>query len=130
MARRGSNSFRRNDGIRALRVARDGGMEPGALEIVVGPDGGVTFRVYGEKAAGLMPLAPENEADAREWQGVIDKWKANQKPKGRCHGALSSQIRAELRRISLLPPSRLQARAASWHRRLGRVYGGLPGRAR
>ena len=45
MARRGSNSFRRNDGIRALRVARDGGMEPSAMEIVVNPDGAVTFRV-------------------------------------------------------------------------------------
>src|SRR5262249_19201337 len=49
MARRGRNSFRRNDGIRALRVARDGGLDPSALEIVVGPDGAVTFRVYGEK---------------------------------------------------------------------------------
>jgi hypothetical protein len=38
MARRGSNSFRRNDGLRALRIARDGGMEPSAMEIVVGTD--------------------------------------------------------------------------------------------
>ena len=75
MARRGSNSFRRNDAIRALRSALDGGMEPSALEIVVGTDGAVTFRVYGEKAAGLMGLAPETTAAAREWQDEIAKLK-------------------------------------------------------
>ena len=83
MGRRGSNSFRRNDGLRALRIARDGGMEPGALEVVVGTDGAVTFRVYGEKAAGLMPLAPETAAEAREWQDEIAKLKAKPKAKGR-----------------------------------------------
>jgi hypothetical protein len=75
MARRGSNSFRRNDGLRALRVARDGGLEPSAMEIVVGKDGSTTFRVYGEKAAGLMGLAPETAAGAREWQDEIAKLK-------------------------------------------------------
>jgi hypothetical protein len=83
MARRGSNSFRRNDGLRALRVAQDGGLEPSAMEIVVGTDGAVTFRVYGEKAAGLMPLAPQTAADAREWQDEIAKLKAKPKTKGR-----------------------------------------------
>jgi hypothetical protein len=84
LAKRGSNSFKRNDGIRALRIARDGGMEPSALEVVVAADGAVTFRVYGEKAAGLMPLAPENEAEAREWQDEIAKLKAKApKTKGR-----------------------------------------------
>ena len=81
MARRGSNSFRRNDGLRALRVARDGGMEPGALEIVVSADGAVTFRVYGEKAAGLMGLAPETADDAKEWQDEIAKLKKADTPK-------------------------------------------------
>ena len=75
MARRGSNSFRRNDGLRALRIARDGGLEPGALEVVVEPDGRVVFRVLGEKAAGLMGLAPETTAAAREWQDEIAKLK-------------------------------------------------------
>jgi hypothetical protein len=73
MARRGSNSFRRNDGLRALRIAKDGGMEPSALEIVVGTDS-VTFRVLGEKAAGLM--APETAAGAKEWQDEIAKLKS------------------------------------------------------
>ena len=84
MARRGSNSFKRNDGIRALRVARDGGLEPAALEVEVAPDGGVTFRVYGEKAAGLMGVAPETAAAAREWQDEIAKLKGKApKAKGR-----------------------------------------------
>ena len=81
MGRRGSNSFKRNDGLRALRIARDGGLEPSAMEIVVGTDGAVTFRVFGEKAAGLMPMAPQTAAEAREWQDEIAKLKA--KPK-RC----------------------------------------------
>jgi hypothetical protein len=84
MARRGSNSFRRNDGLRALRVARDGGLEPAMMEVVVGTDGAVTFRVYGEKAAGLMPLPPETAAGAREWQDEIAKLKGKApKTKGR-----------------------------------------------
>jgi hypothetical protein len=73
MAHRGSNPFRR------LRIARDGGMEPSALEVVVGSNGGVTFRVYGEKAAALMGVAPETAADADE----IAKRKAKPKSKGR-----------------------------------------------
>jgi hypothetical protein len=84
MGRRGSNSFRRNDGLRALRIARDGGMEPSALEVVVGTDGAVTFRVYGEKAAGLMTVAPETAAGAKEWQDEIAKLKGKApKAKGR-----------------------------------------------
>jgi hypothetical protein len=75
MARRGSNSFRRNDGLRALRVARDGGLDPSALEVVVAPDKTVTFRVYGDKAAGLMGVAPTDAAAAREWQDEIAKLK-------------------------------------------------------
>ena len=86
MARRGNNSFRRNDGLRALRVARDGGMEPGMLEVVVGNNGAVTFRVYGAQAAGLMPVAPETAAEAREWEDAIAKLKTRaipSKTKGR-----------------------------------------------
>jgi hypothetical protein len=75
MSRRGSNSFRRNDGLRALKIAKDGGLEPGALEVVVAKDGAVTFRVYGQHAAGLMTVAPETAAEAREWQDEIDKLK-------------------------------------------------------
>jgi hypothetical protein len=56
-------------------------LEPGALEIVVGADGSTTFRVYGEKAAGLMPLAPETAAGAREWQDEIAKLKTAKAPK-------------------------------------------------
>jgi hypothetical protein len=81
VGKRGSNSFRRNDGLRALRIAKDGGMEPGALEVVVGTDGAVTFRVYGEKAAGLMTVAPGDAAAAREWQDEIEKLKTKTKAK-------------------------------------------------
>ena len=84
MARRGSNSFRRNDGLRALRIAKDAGLEPSALEIVVGADGAVTFRILGEKAAGLMGVAPGDAAEAREWADEIAKLKGKApKAKGR-----------------------------------------------
>ena len=76
MARRSSNSFRRNDGLRALRIARDGGLEPTMLEVVVAPDGAVTFRVYGDKA---MPTA--ESADTKAWDEEIQKLKKT--PKGR-----------------------------------------------
>jgi plastocyanin domain-containing protein len=74
LAKRGSNSFKRNDGIRALRIARDGGMEPSALEVVVGTDGAVTFRVYGDKAA----PTPSNAA-SDEWVDAIEEVKAKTK---------------------------------------------------
>ena len=75
---RGPNAFKRNDGLRALKVARDGGLEPGALEIVVNPDGAVVFRVLSETAAGLMGVAPETAAGARERRDEVNKLK---KPK-------------------------------------------------
>ena len=84
MARRGANSFRRNDGLRALRIARDGGLEPSALEVVIKPDGAVVFRVLTQQAASLMGVAPETAAGAREWQDEIDKLKGKApKAKGR-----------------------------------------------
>jgi hypothetical protein len=79
MARRGSNSFRRNDGLRALRIARDGGMEPAMMEIIVATDGAVTFRVYGDKAP-LMQTPQESAAGAREWDEEIAKLKAKAIP--------------------------------------------------
>ena len=44
MARRGTNLFKRNDGLRALKIARDGGIEPAMIEIVA--KDGTIFRVY------------------------------------------------------------------------------------
>jgi hypothetical protein len=86
LAKRGSNSFKRNDGIRALRIARDGGIEPAMMEVVVATDEGtVTFRVYGEKATGLMPTSSspgDVAAGGREWQDEIAKLKGKA-PRGR-----------------------------------------------
>ena len=65
MARDGSHYFKRNDGIRALKIVRDGEFEPIAPGNVVGTDGAVTFRVYSEAAA-LMLVATETTADARD----------------------------------------------------------------
>jgi hypothetical protein len=82
MARRGSNSFKRNDAIRAIKSARDAGIEPSMMEVVVTTDEGtVTFRVYGEKAAGLMGMSTETSAAAREWEDEIEKLKTKPKSK-------------------------------------------------
>jgi hypothetical protein len=80
MARRGSNSFKRNDAIRAIRSAKDAGIEPSMIEIVA--KDGTTFRVYGDKATGLMGMSTETTA-AREWQDEIEKLKAAKPKTGR-----------------------------------------------
>ena len=70
MAPRGNNLFKRNDGLRALRIARDGGLEPAMMEIVA--KDGTTFRVYGENSS-----PPEQGTKA--WDEAITKLK--EKPK-------------------------------------------------
>ena len=83
MGRRGSNSFRRNDGLRALRIAKDAGLDPAGLEVVIKPDGAVVFRVLTERAASLIGVAPETAAGAREWQDEIAKLKGKAPKQGR-----------------------------------------------
>ena len=74
MGRRGSNTFKRNDGLRALKIARDGGIEPAMVEIIA--KDGTTYRVYGDRA---VPTPASAEAGvSTEWQTEIDKLK---KPK-------------------------------------------------
>jgi hypothetical protein len=72
MGRRGSNSFRRNDGLRAIRVARDGGIEPSGLEVIVAPDGTTTFRVLGDNAA---QMRTSESHGAKLWEDEIQKLK-------------------------------------------------------
>jgi hypothetical protein len=79
LAKRGGNSFKRNDGLRALKIARDGGIEPAMIEIVA--KDGTTFRVYGDKAACTETT---QDAGAKEWNDEIAKLKATPpKTKGR-----------------------------------------------
>jgi hypothetical protein len=74
MAPRGSNSFKRNDAIRAIRSAKDAGMSPSMMEVVVAADGSVTYRVYGEDA---VPARSGGELSgvSKEWQTEIDRLK-------------------------------------------------------
>ena len=78
MGKRGENAFKRNDAIRALQSARDGGLEPAAMEVVLGPDGTTTFRIFGESAA----LKGTDAAGTREWNREIEKLRAAT-PKGK-----------------------------------------------
>jgi hypothetical protein len=65
MGRRGSNSFRRNDGLRILRIAKDSGLDPVGLEVAISADGSVTFRVLTEKTPSLI-----GDPARTEWQAV------------------------------------------------------------
>jgi hypothetical protein len=75
MARRGGNLFKRNDGLRALKIARDGGIEPAMIEIVAMD--GTIFRVYGDNAAPTDSTC----TGAKVWDEEIAKLKG--KPGGR-----------------------------------------------
>jgi hypothetical protein len=72
VGKRGDNAFKRNDAIRALQSARDGGLEPAMMEVVLGPDGTTTFRVYGDKAA----TDTIQDTAAKAWNAEIAKLKA------------------------------------------------------
>jgi hypothetical protein len=79
MGQRGSNAFKRNDAIRALQSARDGGLEPAAMEVILGRDGTTTFRILGDKAA---TDTTQDAAGAKEWSKAIEELKAAPKGKG------------------------------------------------
>ena len=64
MARRGNNLFKRNDGLRALRIARDGGIEPATIEIVA--KDGTVFRIHGKASS------TPSEAE-RQWDDALAK---------------------------------------------------------
>jgi hypothetical protein len=64
MARRGSNNFNRNDLRRAIRGARESGINPTMIEIE-GKDG-TRFRVFGDRAPEVLS-AKEQAKAAAEW---------------------------------------------------------------
>jgi len=78
MPKRAANAFKHNDAVRALQSARDGGLEPAAMEVVLGPDGSVTFRVFGSESATLKGT---DAAGVKAWNVEIAKLKATT-PKG------------------------------------------------
>jgi hypothetical protein len=76
MARRGGNLFKRNDGLRAVKIARDSGIEPATIEIVA--KDGTIFRVHGSKA---LPGETREVMSAKEWDEAIEREKAAAKAK-------------------------------------------------
>jgi hypothetical protein len=73
MGKRGENAFKRNDAIRALQSARDGGLEPTMMEVILGSDGTTTFRIYSNTAA---TNTTQDTAGAKVWNAEIAKLKA------------------------------------------------------
>jgi hypothetical protein len=70
--RRGENLFKRNDGLRALKIARDGGISPAMIEIIA--KDGTIFRVYGDNAA--LTETTQDTAGAKAWGEETAKLKA------------------------------------------------------
>ena len=82
VGKRGENFFKKNDGLRALAIAREGGIEPGMIEIVA--KDGTIFRVYGDNVAALSQGdTNQDTAGAKAWDKEIAKLKATPKAKGR-----------------------------------------------
>ena len=67
--------------MRAIKAARDAGIDPSAMEVVVAADGAVTYRVLGDRA--VPPGAEPNMRGTNEWDAEIAKLKATPKAKGR-----------------------------------------------
>jgi hypothetical protein len=80
MGKRGDNAFKRNDAIRALQAARDAGLQPAAMEVILGADGAVTFRILGSGAA------TDTTQGAAEWNAEIEKLRASTPTKGKGTG--------------------------------------------
>jgi hypothetical protein len=78
MAPRGVNLFKRNDGLRALKIARDGGIEPAMIEIVARD--GTVYRVFGTNAG--LAETTQDAAGKKAWDQETEKLKAKT-PKGR-----------------------------------------------
>jgi hypothetical protein len=79
MGKRGPSSFKRLDAERAIRSAREAGLEPAMIEIVA--KDGTTFRVYGDKA---VPNETTAEVmSSKEWDAEIAKLKAKTPAKDR-----------------------------------------------
>ena len=73
MGRRGSNAFKRNDAVRALQSARDGGLNPTGMEVAIAPDGSVAFRIFTDRT---MQPATKEVMTAAEWDLEIARLKA------------------------------------------------------
>ena len=74
MADRGSNHFLRNDARRAIRSAREAGLEPSAFDVIISKDGSTTFRVYGANAA--QAAVGDQEAAVAGWDKAAEQAKA------------------------------------------------------
>ena len=65
IGRRGHNLFKQKDGLRAIKIARDGGMKPAMLEIAT--KDGTTYRVYDLEAA----AAKQATQHSNPWDEVL-----------------------------------------------------------
>jgi hypothetical protein len=69
VGKRGPSSFKKLDAERAIRSAREAGLEPAMIEIVA--KDGTVFRVYGDNAA----LDSTQAAGAKAWNEAIEDLK-------------------------------------------------------
>jgi hypothetical protein len=77
MGKRGPSSFKKLDALRAIKSAREAGLEPAMVEIET--KDGVTIRVYGPKTA---PATSAEVMSSKEWDEAIARERAAAKAKG------------------------------------------------
>jgi hypothetical protein len=65
VGRRGNNLFKQRDGLRVIKIARDGGMKPAMLEIAA--TDGTTYRIYDLEAA----VAKRPAQNSNPWDEVL-----------------------------------------------------------
>ena len=65
VSRRGPNLFKQKDGLRVIKIARDGGIKPAMLEIAT--KDGTTYRVYDLEAA----AAKQATQHSNPWDEVL-----------------------------------------------------------
>jgi hypothetical protein len=75
VGKRGPSSFKKLDALRAIKSAREAGLEPAMVEIET--KDGVTIRVYGDKAA--QTEMNREVMTSAEWDREIEKLKKAKK---------------------------------------------------
>jgi hypothetical protein len=75
VGKRTEANFRKTDAARVIETARACGLEVAGVEVILGADGSVTFRVLGSNAV----TATTPDSGTKVWQTEIEKLKATPK---------------------------------------------------
>jgi hypothetical protein len=66
-------NFRRNDAVRVIQSAKAAGLEVAGVEVILGHDGSVTFRVLTGSNAGTAATTPDS--GTKVWSKAVEELK-------------------------------------------------------